>query len=283
MVSTVKRVIESDIEAPAIVLVEPTHPGNIGAVARAMANMGFLDLRLVKPQIFPSPVAKSMAAGADSILRSATVYDTLDEAIADCRYMIGTSARDRTIDWPSLTPAAAMKSIEGVKAADVAFVFGTERTGLSNAQLDRCNTVVRIPVNDNYGSINLATAAMLLCYEYRQSVVEPREAQLSRYEASAPTKPSLQPAPAELVHGFYRHAEHVLNEIRFLKVHPPVKLMRKILRLFNRARLTEEEVNILRGVLTTIEYELDHRGPRTDLPPESGDSAEKDATRSGAG
>jgi len=212
MVSTVQRIIESDIEAPAIVLVEPTHPGNIGAVARAMANMGFLDLRIVNPKIFPSPVAKSMAAGADSILRSARVFDTLDDAIAECRHIIGTSARDRTIDWPSLTPAAAMTSIEGVTASDVAFVFGTERTGLSNAQLDRCNTVVRIPVNDNYASINLATAAMLMCYEYRQSVLEPREVQISKYANEAPVKTTLQPAPAELVHGFYRHAEHVLND-----------------------------------------------------------------------
>jgi len=275
MVNFHNHVIESDIVAPAIVLVEPSHPGNIGSVARAMGNMGFLDLRLVNPKEFPSAKAKSMAAGAKSILDSARVFETLDEAIADCRHIIGTSARVRSIDWPTQTPAAAMTDIAQYDPADVAIIFGTERSGLSNAETDRCTGLVRIPVNDDYASINLSTSVMLLAYEYRLAVTSPRTT-VAPAASVDPFATWPTPARAELVHGFYRHAEKVLNEIRFLKVHPPVKLMRKVLRLFNRARLSEEEVNILRGILTTIEYELDHRGPRLDLEPDTQENQSKD-------
>jgi len=272
MVATVKRDITPDIVAPVIVLVRPSHPGNIGAVARAMGNMGFSDLRLVNPITFPSPIANARAAGADSILESAKVFDNFDDAIADCRYIIGTTARERTIGWPTLAPAAAVATLTGVTAPEVAFVFGNERSGLANDEVDRCSSLVRIPVNPGYPSMNLGSAVMLIAYEYRMAVLEPRvsgmDVMAGPPQRRNPEAGRLEPATAVQMRGFYRHCEHVLNEIRFLKVHPPTKLMRKILRLFNRARMTEEEVNILRGVLTTIEYELEHRGPRLDLPPE---------------
>lgn len=236
------------VDSPRIVLVRPSHPGNIGAVARAMGNMGFSRLCLVSPKEFPSPVATSRAASATAILDRAEVFDSLDEAIRDCRLVVGTTARERTIDWPTLTPRQAVTSMTGVPA-ECAVVFGNERNGLSNTEVDRCHQLVRIPVDESYPSLNLAAAVMILTYEYRVA---------AHADGERPLIPG-QAATGEQLRSFYSHIEIVLNRIRFLKVHPPTKLMRKIVRLFNRAEVTEEEVNILRGVLTTIEYEMDKR------------------------
>ena len=235
-------------DRPRIVLVRPSHPGNIGGVARAMGNMGFDRLCLVDPKEYPSEVATARAAGANDILDRAEVFADLDQAIHDCRLIVGTTARIRSIDWPTETPREAIGQI--IQAgASCALVFGNERTGLSNTEVDRCHQLVRVPVSDSHPSLNLAAAVMVLTYEYQMATLQ--TADQDQVEPGTAT--------AEQLRGFYEHVEVVLERIRFLKVHPPIKLMRKIVRLFNRARITEEEINILRGVLTTVEYEMDKR------------------------
>jgi len=154
------------VDSPRIVLVRPSHPGNIGAVARAMGNMGFHRLCLVSPKEFPSPVATSRAASATQILDGAEVYDSLDDAIHDCRLVVGTTARVRTIDWPTQTPRQAVAALTGAPG-ECALVFGNERNGLSNSEVDRCHQLVRIPVDESCPSLNLAAAVMILTYEYR--------------------------------------------------------------------------------------------------------------------
>ena len=154
-----------------VVLVQPTHPGNIGAAARAMANMGVAELVLVQPRDFPSPEATARAAGADHILDNAVVVDDLDQAIADCALVIGASARSRTIQWPQLPPAKAMKkAAQTARHARVALLFGRESRGLTNLELERCHYLVRIPVDPAFPSLNIAAAVMVLLYELRRAV-----------------------------------------------------------------------------------------------------------------
>lgn len=151
----------------AIVLVETTHPGNIGAVARAMKNMNMTNLRLVNPKIFPSAEATARASGADDLLSQAHVYPTLNEAISDCQLVIGTSARCRTLSWPELTPrqCAEMAVKNNPDCGRVAILFGRENSGLSNEELDRCRYLLRIPCNAEYSSVNVAAAVQIVCYE----------------------------------------------------------------------------------------------------------------------
>ena len=156
-----------------VVLLEPTHPGNIGAAARAMANMGLRHLALVNPREFPSAQATARAAGADAILENAAVAAQLDHAIADCALVVGASARLRSIEWPLLPPAAAMRKVAAAAAsgAPAALLFGRESRGLTNRELDRCHYLVRIPANPDFSSLNLAAAVMVLCYELRQAAL----------------------------------------------------------------------------------------------------------------
>ena len=156
-----------------VVLLEPTHPGNIGAAARAMANMGLRHLALVNPREFPSAQATARAAGADAILENAAVAAQLDHAIADCQLVVGASARLRSIEWPLLPPAAAMRKVAAAAAsgAPAALLFGRESRGLTNRELDRCHYLVRIPANPDFSSLNLAAAVMVLCYELRQAAL----------------------------------------------------------------------------------------------------------------
>lgn len=227
-----------------VVLVETSHPGNIGAVARVMANMGAENLVLVRPLEFPSPVAQARASGADWILEQARICATLDEAVADCDLVLGTTARKRSVDWPSLDPWEVSR---GPAPADgrsrIAIVFGRESSGLTNSELDRCNYLMRIPVEDGFSSLNLAAAVTVVLYEARK-------------HALRPDRPEDGTACGELasageVAGFYGQLESVLHRVDFLKDNSPV-LMRKLYRLFNRAHLTREEVNILRGILSSV-------------------------------
>lgn len=235
-----------------VVLVEPSHPGNIGAVARAMANMGAGDLALVRPLDFPSPVAQARASGADWILGNARVCATLDQAIADCDLVFGTTARKRSVEWPSLEPweAAHRSSLMG-GGSGCAIVFGRESSGLTNTELDRCNYLVRIPVEDSFSSLNLGMAVAVILYEARKSVLH--------MEQPTVRDNCNDLASAEEVAGFYRHLESILGRIDFLGENSPM-LMRKLYRLFNRAHLTREEVNILRGILSCVRNSTaDHR------------------------
>lgn len=232
------------MQAIRFVLVEPSHAGNIGAAARALKNMGLHELVLVQPAPFRNDEAHARAAGADDVLANARVYATLDEALADCQLVIGTSARNRRIEWPALSPrdAAARLVAEAAPTRPVALVFGRERTGLTNDELDRCQAYVTIPTDPNFSSLNLAAAVQIMAYELALA----RNAHPRRRE-------EWQPASQAEVRRMYEHLFAVLVEIEFLDPANPRKLMRRLMRLFNRAELEQNEVNILRGILTAVQ------------------------------
>ncbi len=227
-----------------IVLVRTTHPGNIGAVARAMKNMGLSDLALVDPRFFPHEEATARASGAHDLLENAMRVETLPEAIADCVYVAGASARPRSINWPCLDCRdAAARLLEESSNGKVAAVFGPEKTGLSNSDLDHCDTLLTIPTHPDFSSLNLAMAVQVLTYEIRAAQVDKHPS----YEADAPLATS-----AELER-FYGHLEQVLTDLQFLDPDNPRYLMRRLRRLFIRARPDQNELNILRGILTSVE------------------------------
>ena len=235
-----------------IVLVGTTHPGNIGAVARAMKNMGLSDLALVNPRHFPHDDAIARASGATDILDSAEVVGSLSEALTDCVYVAGASARARTINWPSMGPRdCAERMLLESKQGKVAAVFGPEKSGLQNDDLDLCHTLLTIPANPEFSSLNLAMAVQVLTYELRvASTLDGGPG----FESEAP------PATGEEMEHFYAHLEQVLTDVRFLDPDNPRHLMRRMRRMFIRARPDQNEVNILRGFLTAIDQtrELDH-------------------------
>lgn len=227
-----------------IVLVGTTHPGNIGATARAMKNMGLRDLRLVNPQQFPHAEATARASGAEDVLESATITSTLEDAIKDCVYVAGASARTRSIAWPLLDARdAAARLIAESGQGTVAAVFGPEQSGLCNADLDHCDTLLTIPTDPDFSSLNLAMAVQVLTYEVRAAQVIGKA---PHYEPDAPAA-----TVAELEH-FYAHLEQVLTESRFLDTDNPRYLMRRLRRLFVRAKPDKNELNILRGILTSL-------------------------------
>lgn len=230
-----------------IVLVGTTHPGNIGAAARAMHTMGLSRLYLVNPKHFPCAEATARASGADELLTQAEICASLPQAIAGCRIVFGMSARPRNISWPSLD-AHACGALAATEAAEgeVAMVFGREHSGLSNAELDHCNYLVHIPSNPEYSSLNLAAAVQIMAYEARIAAM---------VGVGLPLKSSaaLSPALTDEIEGFFKHLEQALIEIGFLDPGSPRFLMRRLRRLFLRARLDIQEVNILRGILTAAQ------------------------------
>lgn len=230
-----------------IILVATTHPGNIGAVARAMKNMGLTDLALVNPRHFPHAEATARASGAVDVLEQARVFDCLADAVADCVYVAGASARSRTIDWPFLEPreCAAKLLQEGV-AGRVAVVFGPEKFGLTNADLDLCNALLTIPTDPAFSSLNLAMAVQVITYELRLA---------GRGGAPAVPEPEAPAATSEEMELFYAHLEQVLLETRFLDPDNPRHLMRRLRRLFVRAAPDKNEINILRGILSAVQKE----------------------------
>ena len=230
-----------------IVLVRPTHPGNVGATARAMKNMSLRSLYLVEPEKFPSPEATDRAAGADDVLHDAVICASLDEALKDCHLVIGTSVRSRRIEWPTLDPAGgASRLVEAAQLGPVALLFGQERTGLLNSELDRCHFVVTIPTDPSYSSLNLASAVQILAYEIYRAV-------LAGAAASTTEAREGRPASNEDMQRFYQHLEEVLQQIGFLDPDNPRYLMRRLMRLFNRAGMDNNEMNIMRGILTAIQ------------------------------
>jgi TrmH family RNA methyltransferase len=210
-----------------------------------MKNMGVADLALVEPRHFPHKDATARASGAIDVLKNATVSDSLADAVADCVYTVGASARSRAINWPTLEPRqCAARLIEEGRAGPVAAVFGPEKYGLTNEHLDLCDALLTIPTNPDFSSLNLAMAVQVLTYELRAAGVD-RER--SAYEPDAPL------ATNEDMEHFYRHLEDVLTDIRFLDPENPRHLMRRLRRLFLRARPDQNEVNILRGILTAVD------------------------------
>ena len=230
-----------------IVLVQPTHPGNVGAVARAMKNLYLQALYLVAPDGFPSAEASARAAGADDLLASASVCESLDQALDGCHLVIGSSARPRRIDWPELDPQACGEKLAATaRRGPVALLLGRERSGLTNEELDRCHFLVRIPTNPGFASLNLAGAAHILAYEIERAYARTA---LSPAESRGNTPVSV--GHAEMAR-FYRHLQEVLVHVGFLDPERPRLLMRRLIRLFNRAAPNQNEMNILRGILTAV-------------------------------
>ena len=229
-----------------IVLVETTHPGNIGAVARAMKNMKMDNLYLVAPKIFPSADATSRASGADDILAKATVCLTLQEAIADCQLVIGASARGRTISWPELTPRECAEKVLLNEPGNnkVAIVFGRENSGLKNHELDLCHFLLRIPCNSEYSSLNIAAAVQVVCYEL--FVASGQAAQEQIFVGDKGEEPL---ATATQMESFYVHLAEALTDIGFMHPAKSRSIMRRLRRIYNRIQLDTKELDILRGIL----------------------------------
>lgn len=225
-----------------IVLVETSHPGNIGAIARAMKNMALTQLYLVKPKIFPSADATARASGADDILASAVLCDTLNEAVADCEVVMGASARDRTIGWPTLlAKQCAQQAVKDAQTNQVALVFGRENSGLTNAELDCCQYLIRIPCNKDFSSLNLAAAVQVFTYELFSEANQPPAVEV--FSESEPLATSTQ------IEGFFQHLQETLTAIDFIQSGQSNSVMRRLRRLYGRSRLSTREVDILRGIL----------------------------------
>jgi len=235
-----------------IVLVSPTHPGNIGATARAMKTMGIKQLYLVKPKRFPDPQADERAAHAVDILANAKVVETLPQALQGCTLAYGTSARSRALPWPlqDVRPAAAQAVQEAV-VAKIAFVFGREHAGLTNEELELCQRQILIPTSPDYSSLNLAAAVQIVCYEIYSAwlVQQPLLEEIVNDETT-------DWATAEEIELFYEHLEQVMITVQFTKPGVSGLVMPRLRRLFGRARLTKTEINILRGFLTTLQKQL---------------------------
>lgn len=244
-----------------VVLVNTTHPGNIGGVARAMKNMGVAQLVLVQPREFPSDAAFARAAGATDVLDQALVVETLDQAVAGCQLVVGASARGRHIPWPVVDPRQLAEQVISVFAAadaeppQVALVFGREDRGLTNDELHRCHRHVHIPSNPDFSSLNLAAAVQVICYELRMAslAVQPAAA------VSADTAPhwgtawDIESASSDELERLFVHMAQVMIDIEFLDPDNPRQLMTRLRRLYLRSHLDKVEVSILRGILTATE------------------------------
>lgn len=246
-----------------IVMVETSHPGNIGATARAMKNMTLSDLALVSPQPHPGGEgkARARASGATDVLYGAVKYDNLADAIADCDLVIGASARLRSVTWPELNPREMAEKIfavgknsskndSGENAKQqifekTAIVFGREDSGLTNEEMDLCQYLVHIPANSEYSSLNIAAAVQVLCYELYMTALL-HDGEIAKAENEHPL------ATSQDIEYFYEHLEETLVEMNFLNRSNPMLLMRRLRKLFNRCGLDKIEVNILRGILTAI-------------------------------
>lgn len=237
-----------------IVLIETSHPGNIGAVARAMKNMGLSQLVLVNPKEFPSQVASARASGAADVLDSAVKVDSLDAAVADCQLVVGASARMRKVSWPQLdvrqTATLAMDTLNACEtAAPVAILFGREDSGLSNAEMDKCHYLAHIPTNPTYSSLNIAAAVQVFVYELLMATEIKSVHQAEGYRH--------QQASGERMEGFYDHLYQALQDIEFLDPAKNARFMRRMRRLFNRSQLDVKEVDILRGILTAAQRQAE--------------------------
>jgi TrmH family RNA methyltransferase len=225
-----------------VVLVEPQHPGNIGAAARAMKTMGLTDLALVRPDKFPHPDASDLAVGAADLLEVAMVHDRLATAVGDCGLVVGASARLRSLPHNTSTPRELAPRLAREIGGRIAIVFGSERVGLSNEDLERCHELVSIPANPEFRVLNLAAAVQIVCYELRLAA----GAEL----AGAPEHVPVDQREMEL---FFEHLERVLVQLGFLNPQHPRQLMRRLRRLYGRAAPDENEMHILRGILAASE------------------------------
>jgi TrmH family RNA methyltransferase len=237
-----------------IVLVNPSHPGNIGAAARAMKTMGLSSLTLVDPQSFPSAEATARASGADDVLYSARVCATLDEALAGCQTSIATSARARELGVTELTPREmAKRAIDDAEHGDVAIVFGREKYGLTNDELDRCQAMVKVPTVPSFSSLNLASTVQIVSYELRLALLG---AEAPRSAGAGKTREPERVGVDEL-EGMFGHFEKTLARVGYFDPDNPGRLMRRLRRLFGRSGIEPSELKILRGMLTAVDRACD--------------------------
>ncbi len=238
------------------VLVETSRAGNIGSAARAMKTMGFSELVLVNPrdpQALQDPEAIALASGATDVLAGARIVGSLGEALVGCNFSVALSARLREFSPPLFEPRALAEQMAADAGLRAALVFGNERFGLSNEQVEKCSALVTVPANPAYSSLNLSQAVQVLAYECRMAAVSGKAAQ-----------PAIgfrgEPAGTEQIEGMFRHLEQALVEIDFLDPQNPKKLMPRLRRLFARTGLEVEEVNILRGIATQLIEKRKRRG-----------------------
>ncbi len=232
-----------------IVLVNTSHPGNIGAAARAMKNMGISNLYLVEPKEYPALEAYQRSAGAIDVLDNAVVVKDLSQALQDCVWVAGTSARLRTIEWPILEPRECVqKSLEIIEQGDIAIVFGRENSGLSNDEMAKCNVLLHIPTDPGYSSLNLAAAVQVVCYEYRLALmnnkITKKKGNKYRYDALA---------RSNQMDGMYDHLFEALSYLGFFGEKNSDVVMRRLKGLFNRANVTQRELSIVRGICSAIQ------------------------------
>ncbi|MFA5940206.1 MAG: RNA methyltransferase [Sinimarinibacterium sp.] len=246
-----------------IVLVSTQHPGNIGASARAMLTMGLTDLVLVKPDRFPHPQARATATHAVDVLERARVVSSLDEAVADCGWVVALSARPRTLGDEPLRPwQAAERALAVAEEAPVAFVFGCERTGLLNEEIERCHATTLIPTNPDFSSLNLSQAVQIIAYELRRTAC-PEQVEMSAKKKDPWLHERYGPPAAADIERFYEHLERILLSTGFLDPANPRVLMRRLRTYFNRSAPDRNELNILRGILTSFERPKNRRIPLT--------------------
>ncbi len=241
-----------------VVLSHTTHPGNIGAAARAMKTMGLRRLYLINPRHFPDPQADTMAAGADDVLRDAVVCNSIDEALQGVVFTVAMTARLRDISIEVKTPREAMPLLlQQAATQPVALLFGTEMSGLTNEEMGRAQVLVNIPADPDFSSLNIAASVQVIAYELNVAA-----------QNYLPSVPESQPAPHEQVERFFEHMEKTLFAIGFLTTQNPARLMQRLRRLYARARLEQEEINILRGILSVAteynerlraRYQKEHR------------------------
>ena len=246
-----KKVDDMQAQIPehvSITLVTTMHPGNIGASARAMKTMGVKQLDLVAPNGFPGAEVTARASGADDILAQVRIFENLAAATSDCGYVLGTSARTRNIRWPLISPEQAARQVlrQAHAGTPVAILFGTERTGLSNADLELCHAVIAIPANPGFSSLNLAAAVQIVCYELRKAA-------MAKVVTTSTPVSATSAATGEQMQLFYQQLEQYLRDVGFYHPGKPRLLMRRLKRMFNRIQLDQSEYNLLRGILAAAD------------------------------
>jgi len=243
-----------------IVLIGTTHPGNIGAVARAMKNMCLEHLYLVRPRHYPSAEATDRASGAHDVLNQARVCESLDEALKGCRMVAGASARIRSVKWTQVTPRQCAETmLQEAAQGEVALIFGRESSGLSNAELDRCHLLVNVPANEEYSSLNLSQAVQVLAYELYAGYLTQDDPPLERQDV----------ATAEEMEGLFQHLGQTMGDIGFSDPRQSDKLQRRLRRLFFRARPDKDEINILRGIFSAAQGRKSMRADKGESSPGS--------------
>jgi tRNA/rRNA methyltransferase len=239
-----RSMLPTALSRACVVLSRPSHPGNVGAAARAMKTMGLSDLRLVAPARFPDPQAATLASGALDVIEAARVHETLEAALADVVISVGFTARPRDLSHPARSLRETVPPLlEATSRGRVALVFGNETFGLSNEELARCSALAHIPANPAYSSLNLAAAVQVACYELSTQA----------HAFAVPAEPERTAATGEEIEALFAHWERAMVSSGFLDPAQPKRLMERMRRLFARAGLEREEVQFLRGMLAAFE------------------------------